>query len=53
MRISAMITNDEYAAARATPKKIRSDFANGLLASLRLSTGVESAFTLMESIIEG
>jgi hypothetical protein len=37
IKISAMITKDEYAAAVETAKKMRSARANGLVANLRLS----------------
>lgn len=47
-----MITNEEYAAAVETAKKMRSARANGLVASLRLSIFSEGAFTLMETIFE-
>jgi hypothetical protein len=47
-----MMTNDEYAAAVETAKKMRSARANGFVASLRLSIGSEGAFALMDSIFK-
>jgi hypothetical protein len=52
IKINAMITKEEYAAAVDTAKKMRSARANGLEASLRLSIFSDGALILMCSIFE-